>query len=77
MFNPRVFIAILLRPYLWPTAVGALFGFAPARWWTRYPFLPIPDRTVIEWRVTTAYGRRDMALAAHDVISYLRWRRAA
>jgi len=73
----RVLLAVLLRPYLWYTAIGALIAFAPDRWWARAPFLPIPDRAHMEWRVTTAYGRSDMTLAPDDVVSYLRWRRAA
>lgn len=77
MVGLRVFIAVLVRPYLWPTAVKFLFEFAPRRWWARSPFLPIPDRQVLEWRVTTAYGRPDMTLAPDDVVSYLRWRRTA
>lgn len=77
MLNIRVVLAVLIRPYLWPTAIRAVFDFSPSRWWTRFPFLPIPDRTVIAWRVTTAYGHRDMTLVAQDIISYLRWRRTA
>jgi hypothetical protein len=75
MFTWSSFGAVLVRPYLWPTAIGALVDFAPRRWWAQKPFLPIPDRTVMEWRVTTAYGHSDMTLAATDVVSYLRWRR--
>lgn len=69
--------AVLVRPWLWPAAIGVVFDFAPNRWWAKPPFLPIPDATVMEWRVTTAYGHLDMALAPEDVLSYLRWRRAA
>lgn len=70
-------MAVALRPYLWATAVGFLFAFAPDGWWLKPPFLPIPDPGIVEWRVTTAYGHSDMALAPRDVVSYLRWRRAA
>jgi hypothetical protein len=76
MFTWSAFGAVLIRPYLWPSAVATVFDFAPDRWWTRSPFVPIPDRTVMEWRVTTAYGQSDMTLAAQDIVSYLRWRRA-
>jgi hypothetical protein len=77
MIHLRVLAAVLVRPFLWPTAVGALFAYSPNRWWARAPFLPIPDKSVIEWRMTTAYGRANMALAPEDVVSYLRWRREA
>ena len=77
MFSWSVVLAVVIRPWLWLTALGALFDFAPKRWWATPPFLPAPDRKVMEWRVTTAYGQSDMTLAPADVLSYLRWRRAA
>ncbi|MCL1601802.1 MAG: hypothetical protein M3112_09760 [Actinomycetia bacterium] len=76
MFTWSAFVAVLIRPHLWPAAVGTVFDLAPMRWWTKFPFVPIPDDTVMKWRVTTAYGQSDMTLAAVDVVSYLRWRRA-
>lgn len=75
MFTARTVIAVVIRPWLWATAIGALFGFARIGWWRRPPFLPIPDRSVLEWRVTTAFGQPNMALATDDVLSYLRWRK--
>ena len=69
--------AVLVRPYLWPTAVGAVFALARRGWWRQPPFLPVPDREVVRWRVTTAYGQPDMALESEDLLSYLRWRRQA
>ncbi|MDK1018072.1 MAG: hypothetical protein QGD89_01525 [Actinomycetota bacterium] len=77
MLSWRTFAAILVRPVLWPTAVGAVFAFAPRFWWKRAPFLPLPDRSVMAWRVTTAFAHPDMTLASSDVVSYLQWRRAA
>jgi len=75
MLSLSSLMAVLVRPWLWPTAVGALFAFAKRDWWKQAPFLPIPDRRVLGWRVTTAYGHSDMALADEDVVSYLQWRR--
>ena len=77
MFTRSAAIAVIVRPWLWGAAVGALFAFARRGWWKQWPFLPIPDPAVVEWRVTTAYGRPDMALADDDLLSYLRWRRQA
>lgn len=77
MIDIRTLAAVVIRPWLWVTAIGAVFAFAPRRWWTEPPFLPIPDRDVLEWRVTTAYGRSDMTLAPGDVLSYLRWRKTS
>ena len=77
MVTWRTVVAVLIRPWLWGTAIGAVLAFAPDGWWRRPPFLPLPDRSVVEWRVTTAYGRPDMTLVPHDVVSYLQWRKRA
>ncbi|MDJ0790699.1 MAG: hypothetical protein QNJ71_02280 [Acidimicrobiia bacterium] len=77
MFSMSSIRSVVVRPWLWPSAIGALFAFARRGWWRRWPFLPSPDPSLIEWRVTTAYGRADMTLADDDLVSYLRWRRQA
>lgn len=73
----RSVLQVLIRPSLWLTAIGALFAFARLGWWKNPPFLPIPDKAVIRWRVTTAYGQPNMTLADEDLVSYLRWRKRA
>jgi len=70
-----VLVAVVIRPWLWPTAVGAVFALAPRRWWTRRPYLPIPDASVVTWRKATAYGSSSADMTADDVVSYLEWRR--
>lgn len=67
-------VALLRRPHLWGTAVGALASFAPDGWWRRPPFLPIPDRDAVAWRLTTAYGSSEATLAEGDLLTYLEWR---
>jgi hypothetical protein len=42
-------------------------------WWRRAPFLPLPDRTYLRWRMHTAYGEHDVVPPAQDVIRYARW----
>ena len=29
----------------------------PGDWWRRAPFLPVPPRNYIHWRLRTAYGK--------------------
>jgi len=67
-------LAVLKRPRLWLTAVGAAFAFAPSDWWRRPPFLPVPDDEFIRWRTATAYGCDDAGLVTEDVVAYLEWR---
>ena len=74
MISRGTAFAVLRRPSLWPTAVGATLAFAPSGWWRRTPFLPIPDDELIRWRIATAYGHDDADLAAEDVVAYLEWR---
>jgi hypothetical protein len=69
--------AVLIRPWLWATAIGAMVALSPRKWWTRRPYAPIPDADVIGWRKATAYGSSTNKMTAPDVVSYLQWRKAA
>ncbi|CAB4795646.1 unannotated protein [freshwater metagenome] len=68
-----IFIAVLCRPSLWITALTQVSRLTPRRWWARAPFLPVPTREYIRFRVLTQYGERGHELLAADVLSYLRW----
>lgn len=68
-----IVIAVLCRPSLWLTALTQLFRLTPRRWWARAPFLPVPTREYIRFRVLTQYGERGHTLEVADVLSYLRW----
>ncbi len=70
-------LAVVRRPSLWGTALGASIAMAPDRWWARPPFLPIPLKGLVDWRMTTAYGDKEATLEAHDLVSYLEWRQQA
>jgi hypothetical protein len=67
--------AVLRRPGLWPTARRQWFRMVAPKWWQRPPFLPLPDRAYVRFRLETAYGMR-AAGHADDVIAYLEWCRA-
>jgi hypothetical protein len=69
--------AVLVRPTLWLTAVGAVHRLAAPGWWRRRPFLPFPDARLWGFRMVTAYGRPDADPDARDVVSYLEWCRSA
>ncbi|HWE71087.1 MAG TPA: hypothetical protein VG205_12015 [Acidimicrobiales bacterium] len=69
--------AVVVRPRLWLTALGAVRRLAAPGWWRRRPFLPLPDGRLWGFRMVTAYGRADAAPDVGDVISYLEWCRAA
>jgi len=68
--------ALAVHPELWATAVRQITVLAVAGWWRRAPFLPIPDRAYLRFRMQTAYGDPDRGPDPHDVITYLHWCRA-
>lgn len=42
-------------------------------WYKRFPFLPLPARDYVRWRMHTAYGSDDAVPPANDVVRYVRW----
>jgi hypothetical protein len=65
------FLALMRHPSLWPTALGLIVRLVPRRWWTRPPYLPVPDRAYVRFRMETMYG--DEPPVGDDVIAYLEW----
>ena len=39
------------------------------------PYLPLPDRTYLRWRMYTAYADEDAVPPVEDVVRFARWRR--
>ena len=64
---------MLVRPWLWPTAVVQLYLLAPRRWWRRSPFLPVPHRAYYRFRMQTMYGDPDHEAEGNDLVAYLNW----
>ena len=69
-------LAVVRRPSLWAVAVTQLLRLAAPGWWRRPPFLPLPDRAYLRFRMSTAYGDPDRAPEPHDVVTYLHWCKA-
>jgi hypothetical protein len=69
----RVAAAVVRHPSLWPTALRQARRLAPVGWWRRRPFLPVPDRGYLEFRLLTQYGDAHAAPAPRDVLNYLAW----
>jgi hypothetical protein len=68
----HVFLAIAIRPRLWWIALRQSIRVARERWWRRAPFLPLPDRNYLRFRLETAYGEVTAPRPA-DLIGYLEW----
>jgi len=61
--NPRTGAALL--------RVG--WRFRRRGWYARFPFLPLPARDYLEWRMYTAYGDENVVPPADDIVRYARW----
>ena len=68
----RAGLAVARRPSLWTTALGQVRRMAPAGWWRRSPFLPVPSEDYLRFRLETQYGS-DGEVRPEDVVTYLRW----
>ena len=73
----RLLLALLFRALRHPPTGAALlrvgWRFRRRGWWRRVPFLPLPSRDYVRWRLHTAYGDADIVPPADDVARYARW----
>ncbi|MBL8977979.1 MAG: hypothetical protein JNM53_06200 [Gemmatimonadetes bacterium] len=63
--NPRTALDLLTLAW----------AFRRREWWRQPPFLPLPDRAYLEWRLHTAYGEERALPPVEDVLRFARWRR--
>jgi hypothetical protein len=73
----RLSLALAARGIGNPRTAAALLGvawrFRRRGWLTRFPFLPVPDREYVRWRMLTAYGDENAIPPVADVVRYARW----
>lgn len=65
-----------VRPRLALDLLLAVWAFRGRDWFRRPPFLPVPPREYVRWRMYTAYGREDAVPPLEDVVRFAAWRRA-
>lgn len=65
--------AVAARPRLWPAALRQARALVPPGWWRRRPFLPVPDRAWLRFRLTTAYGAGDAPIEPEHLLEWLSW----
>ena len=69
-------VAVAKRPDLWIVALRSAASVTPSRWWARPPFLPLPDRGWMTFRLETAYGGDGRGpVRAEDLVTFLEWRK--
>jgi hypothetical protein len=65
----------LVNPRLAIDLLRTAWSFRRRHWWHQAPWLPLPDRTYLRWRMYTAYGDEAAVPPPEDVIRFARWRR--
>ena len=65
----------ILNPRLALDLLRTAWAFRRRRWWARPPYLPLPDRDYLRWRMYTAYADEAAVPPAEDVVRFARWRR--
>jgi len=63
----------LLHPRLYWPALRAAWRFRARDWFRRPPFLPLPPREYLDWRMETAYRSADALPTPEEFGRYLRW----
>jgi len=74
---PRLTLALTARAVRDPRTASALvrvaWRFRRRACLRRFPFLPLPARDYMRWRMLTAYGDYDAVPPADDVVRFARW----
>jgi len=74
-FCARLALRAALRPRLAVDLLRLAWSFRARDWWRVPPFLPLPPRDYLRWRMFTAYGDEDAIPPVEDVVNFARWRR--
>jgi len=71
----RLALRSLINPRLALDLVRLAWSFRARDWYRHPPFLPLPPREYMRWRMFTAYGDEDAVPPTEDVVRFARWRR--
>ena len=63
----------LSSPSLGVALLRVAWRFRAREWYARPPFLPVPDRAYLEWRMHTAFGDHHAVPSADELARYARW----
>jgi hypothetical protein len=71
----RLALRAAVRPRLALDLLRTAWAFRRRGWWRHPPYLPLPDRTYLRWRMYTAYADESAVPPPDDVVRFARWRR--
>ncbi len=72
MFRPFLLLA-LRRPRLWPALLSAAWAFRTRSWYRKPPFLPLPSKEYMRWRLETAYGDPEAVPPDEEIVRFVTW----
>ncbi len=76
---PALAARLVLRAFVSPRLALDLmrltWSFRARAWYRHAPFLPLPPRDYLRWRMFTAYGDEDAVPPLEDVVRFAKWRR--
>ncbi|MFW6199747.1 MAG: hypothetical protein ACOC8K_04165 [Gemmatimonadota bacterium] len=58
-----------------PGLLATAWAFRARGWYRKFPFLPVPPRSYVRWRLETAYGDSEVVPPADEVARFIRWAR--
>jgi hypothetical protein len=64
----------LARPRVAVELLSLAWSMRRRDWWRQAPFLPLPPREYIRWRMYTAYGDENAVPPVRDVLRLAHWR---
>ncbi len=71
----RLTLRAVVNPRLALDLLRLAWSFRARAWYRLPPFLPLPPREYVRWRMFTAYGDEEAVPPVADVIRFARWRR--
>ena len=66
---------LITHPRDVPLVASAAWPMRRNRWWSRPPFLPLPDDAYWRFRLTTFNGAGEQPLTPVDIVEAVRWSR--
>lgn len=74
-FLLRLTLRALINPRVAVDLLALSWAFRHREWWRQPPFLPLPDRDYMDWRLHTTYGDEVAVPPVEGVLRFARWRR--
>ncbi|OLC74844.1 MAG: hypothetical protein AUH78_10245 [Gemmatimonadetes bacterium 13_1_40CM_4_69_8] len=75
VFYAKLALRAAVNPRLALDLVRLAWSFRARGWYRHPPFLPLPPREYLRWRMFTAYGDEAAVPPVDDVVNFARWRR--